>query len=224
MLDSRLLTLALGGATAWLLRDLLKLLAQDRLSQRRVVRFRRYSLGGTVVSGAYEVFSETTDPLLDVSVMLPGDRQGKAFCLQGYRGVQQAEGKEARAEELEELARNLDDGLGTVLLCRADSVLCGYLWYIESNKCPFGPGVYACEESTYIWVHTVYTAPQMRRQGVARALYRHLDEHVRRHPGTSGTQDIWLDVYNNNPASQQLHESLGFEPVTQIYRKKLIPL
>ena len=30
---------------------------------------------------------------------------------------------------------------------------------------------------------------------------------------------IWLDVYDNNPTSALLHRSLGFEPVTTVYRR-----
>ena len=84
-------------------------------------------------------------------------------------------------------------------------------------------GVHICTNrgiiyGPYLWVHTIYTSPKFRRQGIAKALYKHLDDVCARAHGCS---EVWLDVYNVNPTSEKTHRALGAVPVTQIYKRKV---
>ena len=90
---------------------------------------------------------------------------------------------------------------GGVLLARdpAAGSICGYLWFLDAIETPYGAGSYPPEEepceysnglsprsrltqtvaATDTWVHTAFTAPHMRRRGVASRLYRHLEIEAR---------------------------------------------
>ena len=143
-----------------------------------------------------------------------------AFLLEGFCGIQEAEGKKATEAELAEIEQTARSGLGTVLVVRTCDTqeLCGYLWFVESTSCPYGPAhCYGPRARPFLWVHTVYTSPKFRRQGIARALYHHLDESAR----ALGCSEVWLDVYNVNPTSEKTHRALGAVPVTQIYKRKV---
>ena len=146
--------------------------------------------------------------------MAPDDDNAKDFVVQGYVDVRAAEGARAARPELDFVRAGLEAGHGGVLLCRAEDKLVGYLWWVDAENCPYGPGCYADKEP-FLWVHTVYTIPSYRRRGVARALHDELEKIARRLKRAS----IWLDVYANNAVSQKLHDNLGFKPVTVVQKK-----
>ena len=166
---------------------------------------------------------------LHVTAMDADDAAGVAFVLCGYAAVAVAEGKVATEEELRDVRQALaalySDAGGAVLLCHCEDRIVGYLWYITAAACPWGPpGCYGPEEADldgtheYFWVHTVFTDKAMRRRGVARALYAHLETVAR----GRGISSIWCDVFDSNPGSTALHrQQLGFEPVTMIHKKEV---
>lgn len=125
-----------------------------------------------------------------------GDATGRQFVLDGFRGIQAAEGRsweDIPDEEMETIAADLEATLspsgsrqGGVLVCRvaAGGPVCGYLWFLDAIETPFGAGSYPPESEPYVWVHTVFTAPDMRRQGVGKLLYRQLDVEARQAGGS----------------------------------------
>ena len=56
------------------------------------------------------------------------------------------------------------------------------------------------------WIQSVYVRPEHRRQGVFRALYRHVEEVAHATPGVVGLR---LYVEHNNAVAQRTYESLG---------------
>ena len=176
----------------------------------------------TALQGVFDAVAaafSTPDSLeLHITSMAPDDDDGKDFVVQGYVDVRAAEGAKATRPELDFVRAGLEAGHGGVLLCRAEDKLVGYLWWVDTENCPYGPGCYA-DKAPFLWVHTVYTVPSFRRRGVARALHGELEKIARR----LQRESIWLDVYANNAVSQKLHDNLGFEPVT-VVQKKVINL
>ncbi|CAH0369609.1 unnamed protein product [Pelagomonas calceolata] len=164
-------------------------------------------------------FTPGDAPQLEISSMAPDDASAKDFVVQGYVDVRAAEGAKAARPELDFVRAGLEAGHGGVLLCRAEDKLVGYLWWLDTENCPYGPGCYADKEP-FLWVHTVYTIPSYRRRGVARALHTELERVARRRKRAS----IWLDVYANNPISQKLHDNLGYKPVTVVQKKVITSL
>ena len=177
----------------------------------------------TALQGVFDAvaaaFSDAPPLQLQITSMAPDDDNGKDFVVQGYVDVRAAEGAKAARPELDFVRAGLEAGHGGVLLCRAEDKLVGYLWWVDTEKCPYGPGCYAAKEP-FLWVHTVYTIPSFRRRGVARALHAELEKIARRLKRAS----IWLDVYANNPISQKLHDNLGFLPVTVVQKKVITSL
>ncbi len=176
----------------------------------------------TALQGVFDAvaaaFATPDDLELQVTSMAPDDAAGKEFVVQGYVDVRAAEGAKAARPELDFVRAGLEAGHGGVLLCRAEDKLVGYLWWVDTENCPYGPGCYADKEP-FLWVHTVYTIPSFRRRGVARALHAELEKIARRLKRAS----IWLDVYANNAVSKKLHDNLGFLPVT-VVQKRVISL
>ena len=176
----------------------------------------------TALQGVFDaVAAAFATPALELQItsMAPDDASAKDFVVQGYVDVRAAEGAKALRPELDFVRAGLEAGHGGVLLCRAEDKLVGYLWWVDTENCPYGPGCYADKEP-FLWVHTVYTVPAFRRRGVARALHGELEKIARRLKRAS----IWLDVYANNPISQTLHDNLGFEPVTVVQKKVITSL
>lgn len=58
------------------------------------------------------------------------------------------------------------------------------------------------------WIQSVYVAPHARRSGVFRALYRHVEEQVRRDPDVCGLR---LYVEAANERAQATYAALGME-------------
>ena len=176
----------------------------------------------TALQGVFDAvasaFATPEDLELQITSMAPDDDNGKEFVVQGYVDVRAAEGATAARPELDFVRAGLEAGHGGVLLCRAEDKLVGYLWWVDTENCPYGPGCYADKEP-FLWVHTVYTIPSFRRRGVARALHGELEKIARRLKRAS----IWLDVYANNAVSKKLHDNLGFLPVT-VVQKRVISL
>lgn len=56
------------------------------------------------------------------------------------------------------------------------------------------------------WIQSVYVHPECRRQGVFRALYRHVESLARATPGVIGLR---LYVESGNTRAQQTYEALG---------------
>jgi GNAT superfamily N-acetyltransferase len=56
------------------------------------------------------------------------------------------------------------------------------------------------------WIQSVYVAPEHRRQGVYRALYRHVEQLARATPGVIGLR---LYVERDNQRAQQTYAALG---------------
>ena len=125
------------------------------------------------------IAAATPDDLeLHITSMAPDDEVFTIVVVQGYVDVRAAEGAKAARPELDFVRAGLEAGHGGVLLCRAEDKLVGYLWWVDTENCPYGPGCYADKEP-FLWVHTVYTIPSYRRRGVARAL----------HDNSSGSRD-----------------------------------
>lgn len=59
---------------------------------------------------------------------------------------------------------------------------------------------------TVLWIHSVYTAPTARGQGVYRALYQHLQNEVQTHESLRG---IRLYVEKSNRRAQSVYQKLG---------------
>ena len=127
----------------------------------------------TALQGVFDAvakaFATPDDCELQITSMAPDDDNAKDFVVQGYVDVRQAEGAKAARPELDFVRAGLEAGHGGVLLCRAEDKLVGYLWWVDTENCPYGPGCYA-DKAPFLWVHTVYTIPSFRRRGVARAL------------------------------------------------------
>ena len=145
----------------------------------------RASAGSRVGAGAGPGSTQ-----LVVGRLAHSDAAGRTFVLDGYRAIQAVEGRsfqEVTDEEMDAVAGDLEATLsddagrqGGVLLARdAAGSICGFLWFLDAIETPYGAGSYPPEDEPYTWVHTVFTAPHMRRRGVASRLYRHLETEVR---------------------------------------------
>ena len=85
-------------------------------------------------------FTPGDAPQLEISSMAPDDDNAKDFVVQGYVDVRAAEGAKAARPELDFVRAGLEAGHGGVLLCRAEDKLVGYLWWVDTENCPYGPG------------------------------------------------------------------------------------
>ena len=59
------------------------------------------------------------------------------------------------------------------------------------------------------WIQSVYVAPDARRRGVYRALYRHVEKQARQTPDVCGLR---LYVDRDNTAARRAYEQLGMRP------------
>lgn len=59
------------------------------------------------------------------------------------------------------------------------------------------------------WIQSVYVVAERRRQGVFRALFRHIEHAARNHPDARGLR---LYVERENTRAQQTYSALGMKP------------
>jgi GNAT superfamily N-acetyltransferase len=76
-----------------------------------------------------------------------------------------------------------------------------------------GQAMYTCEWSDwragdFWWFQSVYVAPEARRMGVFRALYRHIEDLARADPGVCGLR---LYVERDNERAQQTYRRCGMQ-------------
>ena len=91
-----------------------------------------------------------------------------------------------------------DSSKGTYWVAEAEGVLTGMLLTM--------PEWSDWRNATVLWVHSVYVAPEARRQGVYRALYEHLHAMVEASPELAGLR---LYVDKGNTRAQQAYDALG---------------
>jgi len=59
---------------------------------------------------------------------------------------------------------------------------------------------------TVLWIHSVYVIPEMRKKGVFKSLYQHLQQMVKE---SSDLRGLRLYVDKSNTSAQKVYESLG---------------
>jgi ribosomal protein S18 acetylase RimI-like enzyme len=62
-------------------------------------------------------------------------------------------------------------------------------------------------DHSYHLIANVAVLPQYRNQGIGRALTQHAIDHIRKF----GSNEIWLQVREDNPIAQHLYQTLGFQ-------------
>ena len=70
------------------------------------------------------------------------------------------------------------------------------------------------------WIQSVYVRPEARRQGVFRALFRHVHQMARQDPGVIGLR---LYVERDNHAAQEVYQRLGLGRTSYLVMER-VPL
>lgn len=73
---------------------------------------------------------------------------------------------------------------------------------------------------TFWWIQSVYVRPELRRQGVYKALYRHVKEMAAKDPGVCGFR---LYVERENTRAQSTYTSLGMQETSYRVFEELKP-
>lgn len=73
---------------------------------------------------------------------------------------------------------------------------------------------------TFWWIQSVYVRPERRRQGVYKALYRHVKEMAAKDPGVCGFR---LYVERENTRAQSTYTSLGMQETSYRVFEELKP-
>ena len=102
-----------------------------------------------------------------------------------------------------------DAGTTAEILETEDGQTLGYLWapFVEDAESGF----------CFVEIQDIYVEEACRRQGVASALYRYVEEKARQH----GAKVLRAGTGCENTASIQLHQSLGFSPYRYEFEKLL---
>ena len=90
------------------------------------------------------------------------------------------------------------------------SARAGY-WMVEQDGTPVGMAMTVPEWSdwrngTVVWIHSVYVAPDARRQGAFRAIYDHLHATVQ---ATDELKVLRLYVDKTNERAQKVYDAMG---------------
>ena len=147
----------------------------------------------------------------------------KKYILDGFLYIRKIECVNINKEKEKLIFENItsitkkNNKLGNILICIDQENIIGYLWYLKQKITPYGGYSYGLEENEYIWVHSVFVDPSMRRQGVGILLYEKLQEICK----TQNVNKIYLDVFPNNIKSELFHDKLGFKKDIVIYSKTI---
>jgi ribosomal protein S18 acetylase RimI-like enzyme len=69
-----------------------------------------------------------------------------------------------------------------------------------------------------IYVHHLAVAPQARRQGVAAALFHHIEQRA----AAQGVADVYLESWAANKAAHAFFAAQGFTHLKYMFRKRLV--
>jgi len=161
---------------------------------------------------------------MEVRILKNSETNFKEWVLNGFKEVLKIEDiKFTKKDEI--YLRNKIDKMthtdyiyGDIIICVKDSKIIGYLWYNEQKIVPVGGLNYGFKDKNYIWVHSVYTSPDMERKGIASLLYTELEKICK----TRDIEKIYLEISPKNPISEAFHGKRGFIRETVIYSKKLM--
>ncbi len=95
-----------------------------------------------------------------------------------------------------------------------DGGVVGYAW-TELQVRPPSP-FYSRRDRIY--VHHLAVAPQARRQGVAAALFRHIEQHA----AAQGVEDVYLESWAANKAAHAFFAAQGFTHLKYMFRKRSV--
>jgi ribosomal protein S18 acetylase RimI-like enzyme len=90
----------------------------------------------------------------------------------------------------------------------------GYAW-IELQVRPSSPFY---NRRDRIYVHHLAVAPQARRQGVAAALFHHIEQRAAAH----GIGDVYLESWAANKDAHAFFAAQGFTHLKYMFRKRLV--
>ena len=147
----------------------------------------------------------------------------KDWIINWFGAIRKIEGFTLTDSDKSELKKDLDwaaDDNNTwhnVLICEENDNIIGYCWYLKQTIAPCGGYSYSDLKKPYIWVHSIYTEPNMSRIGVASLLYSRLEEIAR----GENIEKLYLDVCPQNVISEAFHLKKGYQKEIVIYSKKL---
>ena len=145
----------------------------------------------------------------------------KKWVLDGFLYIRKIENLETPKKKEEFIYNNInliaknEKNNNNILLCfnNKDDII-GYLWYIKQTICPVGVLCYG-EEKEYMWIHSIFVDPSMRKQGVGTYLYKELEKICKEEK----IEKIYSDVYFTNKKSEIFHDKLNFKKEMYIYSK-----
>ena len=147
----------------------------------------------------------------------------KNWVLNGFSAIRKIECVVLTDNDKNEISKDLDwatDDNNTwhnVLICEHENNIVGYCWYLKQNIFPCGGYSYGDLSKPYIWVHSIYTEPNIARKGVATLLYSRLEEIAKE----ENVDKIYLDVFPKNVISEKFHCKHGYQKEIVIYSKKI---
>ena len=120
-------------------------------------------------------------------------------------GFQMAMARETEGKTLN--ADTLRSGVAAVV----EDTSKGYYLIAEADRTSVGSLLVTHEWSdwrdmTFLWIQSVYVAPNWRRRGVYRAMHHHVTDGARSDPGVCGVR---LYVDRDNHTAQRTYERLG---------------
>jgi L-amino acid N-acyltransferase YncA len=158
-----------------------------------------------------------------IRFLKPSEHVYKNWIINAFTEIRKIEKVTLTKNEKNEISKDLDWAMDenntwhNVLICEKNENIIGYCWYIKQTMYPCGGYSYGNLSKPYIWVHSIYTEPNMARKGVATLLYSKLEEIAKQ----ENVEKMYLDIYQTNVISEKFHCKQGFEKEIMIYSKKI---
>ena len=148
----------------------------------------------------------------------------KKWVLNGFLYINQIENTINSKEkeniiitDINNIANNTIKDKNIILCFNNKDDIIGYLWYVKQTNNLIELNNYDNIKNEYVWIHSIFVDPSVRKQGVGTYLYKELENICKK----QNINKLYLGININNKKAELFYNNLEFKKEMFIYSKNI---